>query len=97
MNAPPYKFDEIFVTYIVRTCLVLALIHGAVHACLEESLCGRIRPRSNKFIEFINIALKIAPEKGRFAITLACTKLEFLTNEEHAFFVGLWKSKGVGR
>jgi hypothetical protein len=68
---------------------MLALVHGTVHAHLEESLCGRVRPRSNKFIEFVNAALKIAPEKGRLAITLACTELEFFAYEEYALLVGL--------
>jgi hypothetical protein len=38
--------------------------------------------------------LQIAPEEGRFAITLASTELKFLTDEEYALFVGLGRVRG---
>ena len=96
-NILPHKFGQIFISYVVRTCLILAFIHGAVHARLKESLRGRVRSRSNEFIKFVDIALQIAPKKGRLAITLAGTELKFLTDEEYALFVGLGKVRGGKR
>jgi hypothetical protein len=87
-NEPPHKFGEIVIPYIVRTRLILALIHGAVHARLEEGLGGCVGSRSNKLIELVDIALEIAPEEGRLALGLARTKLEFFADEEYALFVG---------
>jgi hypothetical protein len=75
---------------------MLALIHGTVHARLKERLRWCIRPGGNEFIEFINIALEIAPEEGRLSISLAGMELEFLANKEYALFVGLRDGK-VGR
>jgi hypothetical protein len=75
---------------------MLALIHGAVHTRLEERLSWCVRPGGNEFIEFIDIALEIAPEECRLSISHARMKLKFLANEEYTLFVGLMTGE-VGR
>ena len=53
----PHEFGQIFISRAVRAPLILALIHGTLHARLEESLRRCVGPRGNKFIEFIHAAL----------------------------------------
>jgi hypothetical protein len=42
---------------------------------------------SYELVEFINISLKIAPDKVRFSICLSTAEFELFGNKEDSFFI----------
>ena len=68
---------------------VLALVHGTVHASLEESASRAVGAGCDKLVELVDISLEIAPDETRVALgRLAGAELELLADKEDTFLVG---------
>ena len=83
----PYKFFQRGILNTIRTSLVLAFIHRAIHARFEERASRRVRIRRHKFEKLIDVTVQVAPHKIGSSICFARAELEFLTYQKHLFFV----------
>jgi hypothetical protein len=77
------------IAHIVRADFVLALVHGAVHASLEERagwlIAAAVR---NVLVKLVDVALQIAPCEIWLPVRFAGTKFEVFRDEERLFLVG---------
>ena len=87
-DALPNEFSQLGVGGIVRALLVLAFVHGTVHAGLEERAGWLIGPGSDELVQLVFVSVEITPYKGGFLIGgHASAELHLLANEEAAFLV----------
>lgn len=87
IDALPDKLLQVRIRSIIRSPLVLSLVHCAIHASLEERTHRCIGATSREFIEFIDITIEVAPNEGRVAFSHPGTELELLADKKHSLFI----------
>ena len=75
MNVLPDELRQFRIGRIVRTPLVLALVHGTIHARLKERACRPVGASCDKLEEFVDVSVKIAPNERGLAFQLTRTEL----------------------
>jgi hypothetical protein len=83
----PDKLFEICILRVISAGFVLSLVHCAIHAGFEKGAVRLIGSRCNKFVEFIDVSLKISPHKINFAVCFPGVEFKFFGDEKHPFFI----------
>ena len=78
----PDKLFELGVLGTICAPSIFAFIHCAVHASFKESSCWIVRSGSDKLVEFVDVAVKVAPQESGFTVAGPSPEFQFFTYQK---------------
>lgn len=75
IDSLPYELFKIFILCIICARLVLPLVHGTVHARLEEGPGRAVCFCCYILVELVDISMQVAPQEDGFSVSF--TSAEF--------------------